>query len=140
MTTLLHVLLFQNLPGNWVAHALEHDLAAEGSSIADAHQSLKRLVRAHVEFDTRHHLEPLGSFKSAPAAYWDSFARATPVSSALCGDEDPARGEPREIIAAVIHQYPAPALGHHRFLHDVYGKGVRPRAPLVPDTVSRPGA
>jgi len=107
----LQILLFQNRPGNWVARSLEHEFVAEAPSPIRAHQSLLRLVRAHLEFDQRHHVEPLSSFRPAPRSYWRAFAQAAVMTSGFAQDDAGWGDIPVEIIAAVIHDYPALDLG-----------------------------
>ena len=108
----LRVLFFQNLPGNWVARALEHDIASEAPTLASAHRALLRRIRAHVEFDRRHQLPPLSSFPAAPTAYWHAFARGAAIAPGLAQDDGGGSDASAEIVGSVIHEYPAPALRH----------------------------
>jgi hypothetical protein len=127
----LHVLLFENLPGIWVARGLEHDIAVEALSVRDACESLLQFVRAHIAFDKRHRLEPLASFPTAPSSCWYAFAKASPLDSTVfeqtaCGDRD------AEIIVSVSRERPAPVLGEQRFLQDGYNMGSKRRR--IPDS------
>jgi hypothetical protein len=76
----LRLVIFQDEPGLWLARGLEHDLAAEGSTITQAIRSVARLVQAHSEFDLRHDHVPLSAFPPAAQTYWNAFATGTAVA------------------------------------------------------------
>jgi hypothetical protein len=71
--------IFLDAPGRWVVRGLEHDLTAEAHTIGQAVRSVTRLVLAHVEFDVRHHLDPLSAFPAAAQSYWNAYAAGTPI-------------------------------------------------------------
>ena len=73
----LRILVFEDLPGVWVARALEHDVIAEARTMDLAAARLLGILGAHIEFDRRHNREPLSAFAAAPQPYWNAFARAT---------------------------------------------------------------
>lgn len=59
------------------ARCLEHDLMASGRSADLAIDSLLKMIRAHVEYDTRHRRPALSAFAPAPALYRHAFANAS---------------------------------------------------------------
>src|SRR5207253_11031896 len=75
----LRIVLFEELPGTWVARALEHDIASEGRRMDLALRNTLSIVAAHVDFDRRHGRLPLSAFPPAPQRYWNAFAGGTPV-------------------------------------------------------------
>jgi hypothetical protein len=79
MTGELHILVMQPLRGWWTARVLEHDILAEGHTMAAAVATVMELARAHVDFDRRHGRSPLSGFKAASAPYWQAFEQATPL-------------------------------------------------------------
>jgi hypothetical protein len=81
MTDELHILVMQPLRGWWTARVLEHDIVAEGHTMAAAVATVMELARAHVDFDQRHGRAPLSSFKQAAPPYWEAFAQAIPLKS-----------------------------------------------------------
>ena len=76
----IRILVFEDLPGIWIARALEHDVPAEGRSVEAAVRALLRIMRAHIDFDRRHNRDPLSSFRAAPQIYWTAFNCATPLA------------------------------------------------------------
>jgi hypothetical protein len=58
------------------ARCLEHDLMASGRTADLAIDSVLKMIRAHVEYDTRHHRPALSAFAAAPALYRHAFANA----------------------------------------------------------------
>ena len=58
------------------ARCLEHDLMASGRSADLAIDSLLKMIRAHIEYDARHHRLALSAFAPAPALYRSAFANA----------------------------------------------------------------
>lgn len=75
----LTVLLFEELPGVWVAQIIEKDMAAHGPSMEAAFVAVQAVFQAHVNFDTRHNREPLSLLTPAPKAYWLALEDAEPV-------------------------------------------------------------
>jgi hypothetical protein len=65
--------------GIWsTARCLEHDVEASGRSADTAIDALLRMIRAHVEYDTRHNRVPLSAFRRAPEPYWRAFRGDAP--------------------------------------------------------------
>ena len=99
----LRLVIFQDEPGLWLARGLEHDLAAEGSTISQAIRSVARLVQAHSEFDLRHDHRPLSAFPPAAQTYWNAYASGRSVPLAPLGIVPP---EGWEIQAAFATRLP----------------------------------
>jgi hypothetical protein len=101
----LRILVFPETHRTWTARGLEHDLAAGGRTIESAVDTLLKIVRAHIDFDLRHHHEPLSAFAAAPSLYWSAFtgARRLPLEMELDWSD---RGRLAEVVAAVIHYHP----------------------------------
>lgn len=72
----LRILVYQNLPGVWVARSLEHDIAVEGDTSETAINRILEIVVAHIAFDRRHGRPPLSTFPEAPRRYWQAFGTA----------------------------------------------------------------
>jgi len=85
----LRLVIFQDGPGSWHAHGLEHDLAAEGSTIGQAVRSLTRMMQAHAAYDMRHHHPPLVAFPPAAQRYWNAFNTGTAVPLTMLGISAP---------------------------------------------------
>ena len=102
----LRILVFPETHRTWTARGLEHDLAAEGSTLESAVDTLLKMVRAHIAYDRRHDHKPLSAFAPAPQLYWDAFTRATrlPITMELDWSETGARAQ---IVAAVTSKHPA---------------------------------
>lgn len=75
----LRILVFEELPGVWVARALEHDVVVEARTMDLAAARLLGFLGAHIDFDRRHNREPLSAFPAAPQLYWNAFARGAVV-------------------------------------------------------------
>src|SRR5215467_3369552 len=75
----LTVLLFEEITGVWVAQVIEKDIAAHGPSMEAAFVAVQAVVQAHVNFDTRHHREPLSLLAPAPEPYRQALEHAQPV-------------------------------------------------------------
>lgn len=84
-TCWLHVLVYQDFPGVFIARSLEHDIAVEGSSLERAVDWILRIIKAHVEFDQRHGRQALSTFQQAPARFWTAFEQATILRTVCCG-------------------------------------------------------
>jgi len=102
----LRILVFPETHRTWTARGLEHDLAAEGSTLESAVDTLLKIVRAHIAYDRRHDHKPLSAFAPAPQLYWDAFTCATrlPITMELDWSET---GAPAQIVAAVASKHPA---------------------------------
>ena len=99
----LHVLVFQEMPGVWVGRALEHDIRTEAGSIGAAVRAVVRLVDAHTAFDQRHNRPPLSAFGAAPQSCWRVFQLGTPLPLSQVGVDHPLQWQ---VIAAVAHRRP----------------------------------
>src|SRR5262245_49865832 len=71
---ILSVLFFQE-DDQWIAQALEHDLAAHGATLADAKVAFERTLAGYFELAKQHHQEPLATLKPAPAEFWEAWKR-----------------------------------------------------------------
>ena len=85
----LRLVIFQDAPGSWHARGLEHDLAAEGSTIGQAVRTLARLMQVHADYDMRHHHPPLVAFPPAAQRYWNAFNTGTAVPLTMLGVTPP---------------------------------------------------
>ena len=113
----LRLVIFQDEPGLWLARGLEHDLAAEGSTIGQAIRSVARLVQAHSEFDRRHDHLPLSAFPPAAQSYWNAFATGTAVPLAPLGIVSPEGWEMQAAFATRLpgeSRYRAARVAHER--------------------------
>ena len=57
----------------WVAQCLDHDIAAQGRTIAEAKEAFARTFAGQVAVDLYNKVAPLKGFAPAPAMYWDKF-------------------------------------------------------------------
>lgn len=55
------------------ARCLEHDLMTSGRTADLAVDALLKMIRAHVDYDTRHQRAPLSAFLPAPKLYREAF-------------------------------------------------------------------
>ncbi len=76
----LRVLLFEDCHGVWVAQALEHDIAAYGSSVANVKAAFERTLYGYVQLDVTYRRTPLASLPQAPSEFWDTWDRVSSVS------------------------------------------------------------
>src|SRR5438477_209681 len=102
----LRILVFPETGHRWTARGLEHDLAADGSTLESAVDTLLKIVRAHIVYDRRHDHKPLSAFAPAPQLYWDAFTLATrlPITMELDWSETEARAQ---VVTAVASKHPA---------------------------------
>jgi len=89
MANRLRLVIFQDAPGLWHVRGLEHDLAAEGSTIGQAVRSLARMMQVHSEYDQRHHHPQLVAFPPAAQRYWNAFASGAAVPLTMLGVTPP---------------------------------------------------
>jgi hypothetical protein len=101
----LRIVVFPETRRTWTARGLDRDLSAEGRTVEAALDTLLRITRAHFEYDLRHHREPLSAFASAPAPYWDAFARGTHLMMSVPLDWSDG-GVPPLITATLVTQHP----------------------------------
>ena len=106
----LRILLYQDLPGLWVARTLEHDIIVEGRTVDEAIDAILRIVVAHVEFDQRHGRHPLSAFPEAPARYWTAFEASSHVRTVTCSPRGSTRGSARSVVIAVTQNRPVPGV------------------------------
>ena len=71
----MHVLLLKE-GSLWVAQCLEHDIAAQGPTVADAKKAFGRTFADQVAVALHCGEEPLATFGKAPQYYWDLFDEA----------------------------------------------------------------
>lgn len=60
----------------WVAQGLEHDIAAQGKTIAAAKMAFERTFVGQIVVDVRSDKQPLEGIERAPQHYWDKFEHA----------------------------------------------------------------
>ena len=77
-TLKMHVLVLCE-DGIWVAQALEHDIAAQGSSTKEAINALGMMILAEVRYDKIAGREPLSRIGRAPLKFWNLFGRSERV-------------------------------------------------------------
>jgi len=99
----LRLVVYQEVPGRWVARGVEHDLAAEGRNIGEVVRAVLRMVHAHTLFDTRHQRPPLSAFRPAPQACWNAFKAGTPVPLDQLSALAPASWD---VSVAIAHHRP----------------------------------
>jgi hypothetical protein len=68
----LNVVLFIEC-GCWVAQCLEHDIAAQASTIRDVKHLIIKTISAEAKLDANAGRRPLESVKPAPQRYWRMF-------------------------------------------------------------------
>lgn len=61
---------------NWVAQCLQYDIAAQGKSIPEVKNAFARTFCGQIMVDLHHGVDPLASFREAPAEYWERFKHA----------------------------------------------------------------
>jgi hypothetical protein len=123
----VRILVFEDLVGIWTARALEHDVVGEGRTVETAVFAVLRIIRAHIDFDRRHNLDPLSGFRAAPQVFWNAFARATPLPWASLVAKAGLRMA-ADISCAVAHERPR-----------LTGEAAAPRAPRAqPSLPTRP--
>jgi hypothetical protein len=112
----LRILLFEELPGTWVARALEHDIATEARRMEIALRNTLGIIAAHVDFDRRHGRLPLSAFPPAPQRFWNAFTRGTPMRITPADVPLDASIDHARILVAVAHERPSLALGREQEL------------------------
>ena len=103
----LRVLLYQDLPGVWMARSLEHDIAVEGPTTDAAVTWILRIISAHIDFDQRHGRPPLSAFPEAPQRYWQAFAAATRLKSITPHGDAATDGSDHAILVALTLERPS---------------------------------
>lgn len=106
----LRIVLFEELPGTWIARALEHDIATESRRMDVALRNTLGIIAAHVDFDLRHGRVPLSAFPPAPQRYWNAFTRGTPMPVTPSDSPLDIRIEHAQIMVAIAHERPSIAL------------------------------
>jgi len=81
----LSLVVYQDVPGVWIGRGIEHDLTAEGRSIAETVRAVLRMIQAHAAFDARHQRPPLSAFRPAPQSCWNAFHGGTHVPLSQLG-------------------------------------------------------
>ncbi len=88
------------------ARCLEFDLMSSGRTADLAIDSLLKMIRAHVEYDARHHRPALSAFAPAPALYRQAFVKAS-GRWVLDGQAWFASGSSPMVDVAVVNEHPA---------------------------------
>jgi hypothetical protein len=73
--------LILNESGGYVAQCLEHDIAAQGSSVRETLTNFLDVLRGQVEFDLARNRTPLSNKKAAPPWYWQALKDADRLES-----------------------------------------------------------
>jgi hypothetical protein len=95
----LRLVLYQDVPGLWVGRGLEHDISAEGRTMAETIRAIFRMIAAHSAFDARHARAPLSAFRPAAQTYWNAFHGGTVVPLSQLGVLSPLHWEISVAIA-----------------------------------------
>lgn len=88
----LKVLVFQE-DKTWVAQCLEHDIAAQGSSIRHALDALGYTLLEQITLDQEDGLEPLSQIGQAPERYFSLFQKGLRLSDEI---QIPSTATPRK--------------------------------------------
>jgi hypothetical protein len=104
----LSIVAFQETRHTFTARCLEHDITAAGRTIEFAVDALLKIVRAHINFDSRHARAPLSAFAPAPRLYWDAFRRGSQhwVFDVLA-EQSGTPGARTHVDVALVAQHPA---------------------------------
>ena len=68
--------LFLQENDSWVGQCLEHDIAAQGKTLAIAKTCLEHTIAGQIFLDARSGLAPLSEIKAAPDFYKEKFNTA----------------------------------------------------------------
>ena len=117
----LRIVLFEELPGTWIARALEHDIATEGRRMELALRNTLGIIAAHVDFDRRHGRLPLSAFPPAPQRFWNAFAGGTPMPFEGSESTLDTRIDHAQILVAIAHERPSIALREQKLSGKVAG-------------------
>lgn len=63
--------------GLWIARFLQHDIVAQGESLAEAVNALMDVFYSQISIDLREGREPLCGIGPAPRLYWDLAGSAS---------------------------------------------------------------
>jgi len=107
------MVLYQEMPGQWVGRGIEHDVTAEGRSIGETVRAVLRMLQAHIAFDERHDREPLRNFRPAPQLYWNAYSAGTQVPLDQLGALPPPHWEIAVAIARYRPMAARPPIGSH---------------------------
>ena len=89
--------------GAWVAQALEHDIAAHGSSIEEAKTAFEQTVLGYFRLDAKYRREPLASLRPAPEAFWEAWKRVVTKQTEPLPLSDPSI-PPAYVVNAVTNE------------------------------------
>ena len=81
MNLVLNVLLMKE-DGIWSAQCLEHNIAAQGSTINEAISELARTIIGELVLRAAEGAEGLNDIPRAPDMYWTMFGESVPVNIA----------------------------------------------------------
>ena len=84
----------------WVAQCLEHDIAAQGPTIAAAKDAFVLAFAGQIAVALHHGEEPLTTFGKAPQYYWDLFSEAERLADPI-RIHDPIKIPPAFMINAM---------------------------------------
>ncbi len=84
MTFSFNLLLYKE-DGQWVAQALEYDIAAQGASISEAETRLSHVFAGHVRMAQMEGRRPLADIAPAPEYLWELFKTAEPLTHGRSG-------------------------------------------------------
>ena len=77
----LSVLIRQEEGGMWFAQCLEHDIAAQGKTLAEVQSRLSLTVMGQIVIDIIHDEEPLANIDPAPENFREEFGKGLKVES-----------------------------------------------------------
>lgn len=89
----LSVVLFQE-NNSWVAQALEYDVTAQGRTLPDAEEALKRTLVGQLFVDLNHGLQPFEGIEQAPEQYWKKFEEAKKLEDSRVPLRNPVPSSP----------------------------------------------
>lgn len=67
----LNVFIFKDGCGEWVLQALEHDIAAQGTTLREARDAFQEIMNGQIILDLEKGINPLSMIPPAPPIFWD---------------------------------------------------------------------
>ena len=86
-----------------VAQALEHDIAAHGSSVEEAKIAFERTVLGYFRLDAKYRREPLASLGPAPEPFWEAWKRVATKQTEALELTDPS-SPPAYVVNAITYE------------------------------------
>ena len=80
MQNTVRVLIFQGTSGLFVAHCLDYDFAAQGSTAERALEAFEKAFRLRCQIAEQRGEAPFQNAARAPSEYWQRFEAAAPAS------------------------------------------------------------